>query len=103
MNESTKNTSSLEVYARGLILDIMKNTLVHMPSDDGGYIKFFLITWIKMRGKPFPKVLVNTIVPTYPKGWICKEINRCFKDNIRLQKLVRSDVLFLNTWVSMDI
>lgn len=91
-DKSTNKYFKSEVYAR-INPGYYEKYLVHMPSDDGGYIKFFNYL-DKDEGKLFPKVLVNTIVPTYPKGWIYKKSTGVSKTISGFKKLVRSDVLF---------
>lgn len=66
---------------------------MHVPSENGGYICFFNYL-DKAENKTPPKVLINTILPDTPNGWVYQKSDSVDKKLPGFEKLLRKDVRF---------
>jgi len=81
-----------EVYAK-INTGLYEKQLVHVPSENGGYIKFFDYL-DKSRGKMPPKVNIHTIISDIPKEWISQK-SRSVDEQIKgFERLLNKDVRF---------
>ncbi|MEA4848116.1 MAG: hypothetical protein VB106_12880 [Clostridiaceae bacterium] len=81
-----------EVYAR-INTGWYEKQLVHVPSENGGYICFFDYL-DKEEDKESLKVLINTILPDTPNEWVYQRADSVDKKLPGYEKLLRKDVCF---------
>lgn len=90
-DKSTGYYFKSEVYAK-INTGWYEKLLVHVPSDDGGYVCLFDYL-DKAEDKVSPKVLTNTITPDTPNEWIYQKSGSVNKKLPGFEKL-RKDVCF---------
>lgn len=90
-DELTGNYFKSEVYAK-IILGWFERQLLHVPSENGGYIKFF--DYLDKGDGVRAKVLINTIIPDMSKEWIFHKSGCVDKLLVGFEKHLRKDVRF---------
>lgn len=81
-----------EVYAK-INTGWYEKQLVHVPSENGGYICFFDYL-DKGENKESPKVFINTITPDIPKEWMSQKSESVDNKLPGFEKLLRKEVRF---------
>lgn len=88
----TGNYFKSEVYAK-INSGWYEKQLVHVPTVNGGYIKFFDYL-DKGENEVLPKVLINTIISDSPKEWIFQNSGDVDKQLTGFEKLLVKDTRF---------
>ena len=91
-DKSIGNYFKSEVYAK-INTGWYEKQLVHVPSENGGYICFFDYL-DKSEDKGSPKVLINIITPDTPKDWMYRKSGSVDEKLLGYEKLLCNDVRF---------